>query len=75
VEKGDSDNTDTGIMYADVPTQGVNTIYAKLGDLLGWICVFGLLGFIPLSVILSARQKKMRKDQSVVDKEVVLPSA
>jgi apolipoprotein N-acyltransferase len=54
----DSDNTDTGIMYADVPTQGVNTIYAAIGDLLGWICVFGLSGFIPLTIILSIRQKK-----------------
>jgi apolipoprotein N-acyltransferase len=54
----DSDNTDTGIMYADVPTKGVNTIYATIGDLLGWLCVFGLLGFIPLTIILSIRQKK-----------------
>lgn len=54
----DSDKTDDGIMYADVPTQGVNTIYATIGDLLGWLCVFGLLGFIPLTIILSIRQKK-----------------
>jgi apolipoprotein N-acyltransferase len=54
----DSDDTDTGIMYADVPSKGVNTIYATLGDLLGWLCVCGLLGFIPLTIILSIRQKK-----------------
>ena len=54
----DSDNTDDGIMYADVPTQGVNTIYAKIGDLLGWICVIGFLGFIPLNIVLRIKQKK-----------------
>jgi apolipoprotein N-acyltransferase len=54
----DSDYTDTGIMYADVPTKGVNTIYVMLGDLLGWLCVFGLLGLILLSIVLSIRQKK-----------------
>jgi apolipoprotein N-acyltransferase len=54
----DSDETDDGILYADIPTKGVNTLYTKIGDLLGWICVAGLLGFIPLNIILSKRQKK-----------------
>ncbi|UCH11053.1 MAG: hypothetical protein JSU61_03950, partial [Fidelibacterota bacterium] len=54
----DSDNTDTGIMYADVPTKGVNTIYTAIGDLLGWICVAVLLGFIPLNIVLSTIQRK-----------------
>jgi len=53
-----SDVAEDGIMYADVPTQGVNTLYTKIGDLLGWICAFGLLGFIPLNIVLSIRQKK-----------------
>jgi apolipoprotein N-acyltransferase len=48
----DSDETDTGIMYAGVPMQGVNTIYSTIGDLLGWICVAGFLGFLPLNIIL-----------------------
>lgn len=46
----DSDNTDPGIMYADVPTKGVNTIYATLGDLLGWLCVLGLGVFVVMSI-------------------------
>jgi len=54
----DSDESDTGIMYADVQTKGVNTIYAKIGDLLGWICVVGLLGLIPLSIVLRIKLKK-----------------
>ncbi len=53
----DSENTSTGIMYADVPTQGVTTVYATIGDLLGWICIAGLLGSILLRVVLSTKQK------------------
>jgi apolipoprotein N-acyltransferase len=47
-----------GIMYADIPTQGVNTLYTRIGDVLGWACVIGLLGLIPLNIVLSKRQKK-----------------
>jgi apolipoprotein N-acyltransferase len=54
----DSDETDTGIMYADVPTKGGNTLYTKIGDLLGWICVVGFLGFLPLNIVLRIKQKK-----------------
>lgn len=46
----DSDETEDGIMYVDVPTEGVNTIYTIIGDLLGWICVLGLLGFAALAI-------------------------
>jgi len=46
----DSDNTDDGIMYADVPTQGVNTIYTTIGDLLGWLCVLGLGVLVVMSI-------------------------
>jgi apolipoprotein N-acyltransferase len=48
----DSDETETGIMYADVPTKGVKTIYTTIGNLLGWLCVLGLLGCIALTIIL-----------------------
>ena len=54
----DSAETDDGIMYSDVPTQGVKTIYSRIGDLLGWICVVGFLGFLPLIVILRIKEKK-----------------
>jgi apolipoprotein N-acyltransferase len=58
----DSDEpTNGGIMYVDLPTQGVNTTYTAIGDLLGWICVAGLLGFFPLNIILSKRQKKEKE--------------
>lgn len=54
----DAAETDDGIMYADVPTRGVNTLYTKIGDLLGWICVLGFLGLVPLNIVLSIGQKK-----------------
>jgi len=52
----DSDETDDGIMYADVPTKGVKTIYSTIGDSFAWLCVLGLLGFIVLSI--KNRKKK-----------------
>ena len=54
----DSDNTATGIMYADVPIKGVKTIYATVGDLLGWLCVVGFLGLVLLTIVLSVRNKR-----------------
>ncbi len=66
----DSDNTATGIMYADVPTKGVSTIYAAVGDLLGWLCVFGLLGLILLTIVLSIRKRR----KMVVNHVAELPS-
>lgn len=47
-----------GIMYADVPTQGINTLYSQVGDILGWICIVGLLGLIILNIVLRIRLKK-----------------
>jgi len=47
-----------GIMYAELPMQGVKTLYTQIGDVLGWICVVGLLGLIPLSIILRIKLKK-----------------
>lgn len=48
----DSDETTDGIMYAEVPTKGVRTIYTVIGDLLGWLSVLGTLGFIVVAVLL-----------------------
>ncbi len=46
-----------GIMYAQLPTQGIHTLYTQIGDVLGWVCVVGLVGLIPLSIILRIKQK------------------
>jgi apolipoprotein N-acyltransferase len=54
-----------GIMYAQLPIQGINTLYTQIGDILGWICVVGSLGLIPLSIILPSKLKKAApKNQS-----------
>jgi apolipoprotein N-acyltransferase len=58
LDQMDSDETDDGILYADLPTQGVNTLYTAIGDVLGWVCVVGLLGLIPLSIVLRIKQKR-----------------
>jgi len=63
----DSDNTNTGIMYADVPIKGVNTIYATVGDLLGWLCVFGLLGLILLTIVLTVKKRRKMAANNVAD--------
>jgi apolipoprotein N-acyltransferase len=55
----DSDEpTDGGIMYVDPLTQGVNTLYAYIGDIFGWVCVIGLIRLIPLSIVLRIKLKK-----------------
>lgn len=47
----DSDQTENGIMYSDIPVNGIKVLYPILGDLLGWLCVilmfvvFGLMFF------------------------------
>jgi len=46
----DSDQTEDGIMYADVPTRGVRTIYSTIGNLFAWLCVLGFLGFIVVAI-------------------------
>lgn len=46
----DSDNTEHGIMYAEVPTQGVTTLYSRIGDLLGWLCVTGFVAVVVMSI-------------------------
>lgn len=39
-----------GIMFADVPTEGVRTLYARLGDWLGWLLAGMNLVFAGLAV-------------------------
>jgi len=47
----DSDKTEDGIMYADVPNKGVKTLYSIIGDILGWLCVLGFVTFVVISII------------------------
>jgi apolipoprotein N-acyltransferase len=54
----DFDLAEGGIMYADVPTKGVRTLYPHIGDIFGWVCVVGALGLILLTIVLSIRRKR-----------------
>jgi len=66
------DKNETGIMYADVPTKGVRTLYPHIGDIFGWLCVVGFLGLILLSIALSiGRRRKM----AAVNHGAEMPSA
>ncbi len=47
----DSAEAGDGILYAEVPTQGINTVYTTLGDLLGWLCVLGSGAIVVFSII------------------------
>jgi apolipoprotein N-acyltransferase len=49
--------TDRQVMVADVPTHGVATIYATIGDLFAWLCVVGLLGLIGLAILQGRRRR------------------
>ena len=42
--------SNTRIMFADVPSKGVNTLYTLIGDLFGWICVLGFFTLVVLVV-------------------------
>ena len=44
----DSDQSEEGIMYSDVPVKGIKVMYPVIGDLLGWICVIGMFVLIGL---------------------------
>jgi len=46
---------EAGIMYADVPTQGVRTIYARFGDWLGWLSI-GLIALFAALAMLARRR-------------------
>jgi apolipoprotein N-acyltransferase len=54
----DSDETADGIMYADIPTRGIKTLYTIIGDAFGWLCVLGFGALIVMSIIESRVQQK-----------------
>ena len=50
----DSDLSVDGIMYAEVPVEGIQVLYPRIGDLLGWI---NLLALALLIVLIPLRKK------------------
>jgi apolipoprotein N-acyltransferase len=49
--------TDRQVIVADVPTHGVRTIYAMIGDLFAYLCISGFLGLIGLAALQSRRRR------------------
>jgi len=53
-----SDKSEDGILYANVPTKGIKTIYSMIEDLLAWLCVLGFVAFIVMPIVSRIRKKQ-----------------
>jgi len=62
----DSAEAGDGILYADVPTQGINTVYTTLGDLFGWLCVLGSGAIVVLSIISRVGKRRENPRPAVI---------
>ena len=49
--------TDQQVMVAYVPLYGVHTIYAAIGDLFAWVCLFGVVALTGLAILQSRRRQ------------------
>jgi apolipoprotein N-acyltransferase len=47
----DQFTTEERLMIADVPTQGVITIYSRIGDLFAWLCMVGFVAVVGWVVV------------------------
>jgi len=47
----ESDQTEDGIMYADIPVKRIKVLYPVFGDLLGWLCVVAMVILIVWIII------------------------
>jgi len=63
--KMDSKDAGSGIIYAEVPTKGVKTLYSVLGDLLGWLCIIGVMVLIVFSIVIKIMDDKKEKNKGV----------
>jgi apolipoprotein N-acyltransferase len=63
--------SDAQVMVAYVPTNGVRTIYAAIGDLFAWLCIAGLVIFIGMAVV-QRRAKAVDERQALPRPERVL---
>ena len=60
------------VIVAQVPTQGVNTVYPLIGDLFGWLAVIGFVVIIITGLLLGRRAKTA---EPVVSEEDLAPAA
>jgi apolipoprotein N-acyltransferase len=56
--------TSERVMVAQVPTQGVFTVYSFIGDLFAWLCVLGLLAIVVWAVVRWLRHRRARGAQA-----------
>lgn len=47
----DDFTTEEVVMIADVPMEGVTTIYSRIGDLFAWLCVVGFVAVVGWAVV------------------------
>lgn len=47
----DDFTTEEVVMIADVPMEGVTTIYSRIGDLFAWLCVVGFVSVVGWAVV------------------------
>ena len=47
----DDFTTEEVVMIADIPTEGVTTIYSRIGDLFAWLCVVGFVAVVGWAVV------------------------
>ena len=71
----DSFTSDLQVMVAFVPTKGVHTIYAIIGDLFAWLCIAGLVIIIGVAVIrrrtgATGRQQVVQTPEQVLVEKV-----
>jgi apolipoprotein N-acyltransferase len=49
------------VMVAQVPTQGVFTVYSVIGDLFAWLCVLGFLAMVVWGVVRWLKLRRARR--------------
>jgi apolipoprotein N-acyltransferase len=47
----DNFTTDERTMIADLPTEGLPTVYSRIGDLFAWLSIGGLLALVVLAIV------------------------
>lgn len=57
ISSSDYFTTDQQVLVANVPMQGVRTIYAMIGDLFAWLCIIGMVAIIGLAIIQSRKHR------------------
>jgi hypothetical protein len=57
-------------LVAQVPTQGVTTLYARIGDSLAWTCLLALIATVVLALLpaglLAPRRHRVEADRESV---------